>query len=181
MQETKCPLCNFNLTVGASNGPHEEKMTYFDFVVKKEHSFVRNIFDSDELSAFDEIKTLENFKLFLQIVLLLNNTYAVESGIKDISDDCIANFVEKNEIESVQDPYLEIANTEIKNGEIKFYKAVDELESLIKNDGRNIVRKQHTKQVQHFDQQNGRGRKKIGRRPTITHKIFETNSTFQVK
>ena len=27
--------------------PHSENMTYFDFVVKKEHSFIRNVFDSD--------------------------------------------------------------------------------------------------------------------------------------
>ena len=69
--ETKCSICNFDLAVGASNGPHEEKMTYFDFVVKKEHSFITNIFDSDELSACYKIKTLKNyfknFKFFLQI------------------------------------------------------------------------------------------------------------------
>ena len=100
--ETKCSICNFDLAVGVFTGPHSEKMTYFDFAVKKEHSFIRNVFDSDELSACNEIKTLKNyfesFKLFLQIVLLLHNTYFVESDTEDNSDDCIANFVEENEI-----------------------------------------------------------------------------------
>ena len=87
--------------------------------MKKEHSFIRNAFDSEKRSVCDEIKTLENyfesFKLFLQIVLLLHNTYSVETEIEDISDDCIANFVEENEIDSFQDLYLEVANTRIKN------------------------------------------------------------------
>ena len=94
-------------------------MTYFDFVVRKEHSKIRNIFDEDELVNCKEIKTLQNyydnFKLFLQIVLLLNNSYPSESDIEDISDNCIVDFVEENEIESFQEPYLEISNMEIKN------------------------------------------------------------------
>ena len=52
-----------------------------------------------------------------------------------------------------------------KNGEIKFYREVDELKSLIKNHVRNTARGQHTKQVEHFDKQNSRGRKKNKRRP----------------
>ena len=44
-----------------------------------------------------------------------------------------------------------------KNGEINFYRAVGELKSLIENDGRNIVREQHTKQVEPF----GKGRRKM--------------------
>ena len=105
--ETKCSICNFDLAVGASNGPHSENTTYFDFPVKKWHCFIRNVFDSDELSACDEIKTLANyfksFKLFLEIVLLLHNTYSIESDREGISDDCTANFVEENKIESFQD------------------------------------------------------------------------------
>ena len=81
--ETKCSICNFGLAMGASNGQHSENTTYFDFAVKKYHSFIRNVSDSVELSAYDEIKTLENyfesFKLFFQILLLLHSTYSVES------------------------------------------------------------------------------------------------------
>ena len=33
-------------------------MTYFDFVVRKENSNIRNIFDDDELANCKEIKTL---------------------------------------------------------------------------------------------------------------------------
>ena len=60
MGKTKCSICHFDLAVGSSNSPHSENMTHVNFVLKKEHSFIRNVFDSDELSACDEIKTLEN-------------------------------------------------------------------------------------------------------------------------
>ena len=88
-------------------------------MVKNEHSFIRNIFDPNELSACEEIKTLENYfensKMFIQIVLLLDNTYPEESDIEDISDECIVNFVDENEIESFQHLNLKILNTEIKH------------------------------------------------------------------
>ena len=98
-RETKCSICNFDLAMGTSNDPNAEdnSLTYFDFVVRKEHSFVRKIFKPDELSACQQIKTLkkyyEKFKLFIQIVFLLKNTYSVERDIEcDINDDCFANW-----------------------------------------------------------------------------------------
>ena len=89
-------------------------MIYFDFVVRKEHCFISNTFDDNELVNCKEIKTLENyydnFKLFFQILLLLNSSYSSESDIEDINDNCIVDFVEENEIESFQELYLEISN-----------------------------------------------------------------------
>ena len=117
-RETTCSLCDCDLAAGASNGPHEENITYFDFMVKNEHSFIRNIFDPNELSAHEEITTLENYfensKMFIQIVLLLDNTYPEESDIEGVSDERIVNLVDENEIESFQHLYLKILNTEIK-------------------------------------------------------------------
>ena len=89
-------------------------MIYFDFVVRKEHCFIPNTFDDNELVNCKEIKTLENyydnFKLFFQILLLLNSSYSSESDIEDINDNCIVDFVEENEMESFQELYLEISN-----------------------------------------------------------------------
>lgn len=44
----------FDLAVGVYNGLHSENMAYFDFFVKKEHSFLRNVFDSDKLFAWNQ-------------------------------------------------------------------------------------------------------------------------------
>lgn len=51
MGENEVFNLQFDLAVGVYNGLHSENMAYFDFFVKKEHSFLRNVFDSDKLFA----------------------------------------------------------------------------------------------------------------------------------
>ena len=55
----RCCICDFDLSLGRANGPESEKMTYLNFVVKKEHGFIRNIFE--DLAECPEINTLENY------------------------------------------------------------------------------------------------------------------------
>ena len=85
----------------------------------KEHAFIRNIFDNDQLGSSDNIKTFEkyheSFRLFLQIVLLLNSRYSKESNVEDISDDCIVQFVEENCFDNFEGLFSELDKTEIKN------------------------------------------------------------------
>ena len=47
----------FDLSVAASEGPLSGKMTYFYFVVRKKHSFIRNIFEDKEIENCEEIIT----------------------------------------------------------------------------------------------------------------------------
>ena len=65
------------------------------------------------------MRTLENFhsvfRKMLQIVALLNTNYSSESEIEDISDDCVAEFVEEKNFDNFDDLCLEIENTQIKN------------------------------------------------------------------
>ena len=55
-------------------------MTYFDFIGKKEHAFLRNIYKKEELHECKVIKSIENyyfhFQIFIQISLLLNDFYS---------------------------------------------------------------------------------------------------------
>ena len=72
------------------------------------------------LTNFLPVKKLRHWKIILKIPKysfqkLLDNTYPEESDIEDISDECIVNFVDENEIESFQHLYLKILNTEIKH------------------------------------------------------------------
>ena len=75
----------------ASNFPNEKITTFLDFVIEKEHSFIRNIFDHDKLKLSKNIETLEkyeaSFKKMLRIVVLLNTNYSKERDVEDISDD----------------------------------------------------------------------------------------------
>ena len=79
------------------------------------YTFVRNIFDPEDLTLSKNIETLEkydgSFKKMLRIVVLLNDNYSKDTEVGDISDDCIAEFVDKYEFESFEDLYLDIENT----------------------------------------------------------------------
>ena len=46
---------------------------------------------------------------------MLQTSYSSESDIEDMSDDCIAQFVENKNFESFSEFFLEIENTEVKN------------------------------------------------------------------
>ena len=43
--KTKCNICDFKLLLRSAHGPDSEEMTYFDFIVCKEHMFTKNIFE----------------------------------------------------------------------------------------------------------------------------------------
>ena len=114
----KCCISNFDRSLGRANGPQSEKMTYLDFVVKKEHSFIRIISERKDLSACPEICTLEsyfeNFKKFIQVPFLLKNNYSPQSDVEFIPDECIEEILRDNEIEDFQNLYIEISNVRIK-------------------------------------------------------------------
>ena len=53
---TKCVICNFNIALATTNGPFSEDMTYYNSIIQKEHHFLQNIFDSDELKLSKNMK-----------------------------------------------------------------------------------------------------------------------------
>ena len=123
---TKCSIFNFNLALGASNCSDEKIKTYFNFGVSKEHGLIRNIFHEDELKHCNKIETFEKyhetFRLFLRIALLLNTRYS--SNIKDVPEDCIANFVRENNSEKFEELFIEVDSKNIgwqKNQKMHLY------------------------------------------------------------
>lgn len=82
-----CLICELKLALGSSDGPGKKIQTYFDFVVSKEHAFIGNIFDKEDLENCTEIKTKENYHESFRLFLQLNMRYSKD--IEDISDDCI--------------------------------------------------------------------------------------------
>ena len=117
-EETNCVICGFRLPTAVSNFSNEKISTCLGFAMAKEHAFIRNIFDYDELKQSKSIETHEKyhetFRKMLQIVVLLNTSYSSESNIQDISDYCIAEFVNEMSFEGFSDLFLEIENTEVK-------------------------------------------------------------------
>ena len=59
----------------------------------------------------------------LRIVVLLKDNYSKDTEVGDISDDCIAEFIDEYEFESFEDLYLDIENTQVKNSKWENRKA----------------------------------------------------------
>ena len=90
-------------------------MIYLDFIIEKEHLFLRNIFEPDILKKCDQInqikKCYDNFKKMLNCCVLLDKCYSMESDIEDIDHDCLENFLRvdlNDEYENFKDIYEEI-------------------------------------------------------------------------
>lgn len=56
----------------------------------------------------------QGFRSVLQIVLLLNSRYSIQSNLEDISDECIVQFVEENCFENFEELFSEIDETKIR-------------------------------------------------------------------
>ena len=72
----KCWICNFPLHINPTMpNALKDKMSYGDFIIEREHKFLRNIFSKEELTSSDAIKNIESFhehfSKFLQIVVYL--------------------------------------------------------------------------------------------------------------
>ena len=94
-------------------------MTYGDFVIRFEHTFLRNIFSEEQLCSAEQIKTLQNYYEFFQKyiqmcvgLLALLNSNQRENFINDEVED----FVEEEFAdETIREIKNTIQKTEIKN------------------------------------------------------------------
>ena len=115
-ESDRCHLCNFPLHINPTVlDASKEKMSYGDFIIQKEHKFLRNIFSEEELLSSNTIKNIEsfheNFSKFLQIVVYLQNSInsmkecfydKLNDYCRDNYNDCV-DFIElKEKISDVQ-------------------------------------------------------------------------------
>ena len=114
-----CVLCTFPLEANLTSNQNEN-MSYGDFVVKKEHMFLRNIFSKEQLSKFPAISTFESFHKhfieFLEIVIFLEEGINSLSQISDCSYPNLIVFIEKHfgDFSTFDEIKQEIDNVEIK-------------------------------------------------------------------
>ena len=118
---TKFKICNFKLSVGCAHGPESNEMTYFYFIVKKEHRFLRNIYNKEELKTSRNIENIKNnyesFRRFIAISILMNEFSKRDSNIEYIDHDCIENFIENylDSPNSFDEIFYQIELVQIKN------------------------------------------------------------------
>ena len=59
--DNPCIICGFELGTAKVYGADSSKLSYYDFTVKKEHKFLRNIFSEDELKSSPCISDLNTY------------------------------------------------------------------------------------------------------------------------
>ena len=114
-----CVICTFPL----SNNPtafDNDKMTYGDFLIKKEHMFLRNIFSKEELEKSAPLCNLESFHKhfmqFLEIVIFLEHAINSSLQFADCTFPSLNEFIEAHfgEFESFEEVKTIIQNVEVK-------------------------------------------------------------------
>ena len=93
-QSGKCQICNFPLHINLTKvNVQKEDMSYGDFIIEKEHKFLRNIFSKEELESSDAIKDIESFHehfcKFLQIIIYAHQCI---NSMKEFSE-CFYNVL----------------------------------------------------------------------------------------
>ena len=115
----ECVLCRFPLEANPTTCENE-KMSYGDFIIKKEHMFLRNIFSEEELLKSSSIATFESFHKhfieFLQIVVFLEEEIKSSRVFSDCSYVNLKRFIEKHfsEFDSFKHIKHDIETVEIK-------------------------------------------------------------------
>ena len=72
-------------------------MSYLDFLIKKEYSFLKNIFDENDLKESKGTCNLENYydkmQLFLHLIKVSEIELKSASFFDEISDDLLEDFL----------------------------------------------------------------------------------------
>ena len=115
----ECVLCRFPLEANPTTCENE-KMSYGDFIIKKEHMFLRNIFSEEELLKSSSIATFESFHKhfieFLEIVVFLEEEIKLSQLFSDCSYLNLKRFIEKHfsEFDSFKHIKQDIETVQIK-------------------------------------------------------------------
>ena len=101
-QAGKCQICNFPLHVNPTkaNAKNDENMSYGDFIIEKEHKFLRNIFSKEEIESSVAIKNIESFHehfcKFLQTIIFaqqcINSMKEFSECFYDELTDCCNEY-----------------------------------------------------------------------------------------
>ena len=115
----QCVICRFPL----ANNPtafDNEKISYGDFVIKKEHMFLRNIFSKEELEKSSPLCSFESFHKhfieFLEIVIFMEQGINASLRFADCSFPSLIRFIEAHlsEFDSFEQIKDDIESVEVK-------------------------------------------------------------------
>ena len=95
-------------------------MSYFDFVVRKEHRFLKSILREPKLNKYVPLESLRSyynaFTKFLKILILLKNSFGNLSEFEEINNEDLLEFCQNDCYED--DSFTKLIN-EIKKSDRK--------------------------------------------------------------
>ena len=96
-QNGKCAICRFPLSIKVKGLEYNESdMSYLDFTIRKEHVFLRNIYDIADIQKSKNIATLESyqtaFEKYIKIVKCMEDEIKSIEYYSDAYDDDLREF-----------------------------------------------------------------------------------------
>ena len=96
-----CCICPFPLKINATKfDADSQTMSYVNFIIFREHKFLRNIFSSKEPVTTDSLKDLKTyhqaFVKFLKIVIIFQNALNIHEKFSNCFDEDFLNFCRDN-------------------------------------------------------------------------------------
>ena len=99
-KKDKCCICNFLLHINPKGLEYQDsEISYTDFLIRKEHKFLRNIYTQGDLLKSENLKDLESyyfaFKKFLNIIIFMEAALKDSMDFNNIIDDDLKKFLMK--------------------------------------------------------------------------------------
>ena len=99
-RESRCVICHFPLNVSPKGLSFlKNDMSYLDFLIRKEHAFIRDIFDEKDLKKSKNISTLEKYQaameLFIHLVREAEHEIKTVESYDMIYDEKLEEFLKE--------------------------------------------------------------------------------------
>ena len=95
-----CQICTFPLDVKPSEEINNEKMTYSDFIIQKEHKFLRNVLSEEELAKSKSIQNLQSFhdkfRKYLRICIYADDSLKTLNEFNECPHDELIEYIKEN-------------------------------------------------------------------------------------
>ena len=96
--DSKCAICHFPIKVNTKGLSFDKNdISYLDFLIRKEHAFIRNIFNESELKKSKKISSLEKsqtaMESFIHLVRVAEQEIKVVGSYDMIFDDKLREFL----------------------------------------------------------------------------------------
>ena len=116
-----CQICTFPLDVKPSEKVNSEKITYGDFIIQKEHKFLRNVLSNEDLQKSESIRSLESyhekFKKYIKLCIFAEDSLKTLNDFNECFHDELIDFINENfeEIDNFNDLKELISEVKVKS------------------------------------------------------------------